>query len=71
MKTLITATTLAALVAFTAASFSFVTTVSLLFTAGFIALTVADYRRVLRPIAQSATAGAHAGVRRERLGLAA
>jgi hypothetical protein len=71
MKTLFSATAVAALVAFSAASFSFVTNVSLFFTAGFIALTVADYRRVLRPLALGATAGATARVRRERLGLAA
>lgn len=71
MKTLITAATIAALVAFSTASFSFVTNVSLLFTAGFIALTVADYRRVLRPLALGATAAANSGAHRERLGLAA
>lgn len=71
MKTLISVTALAALVAFSTSTFGFVTNVSLLFTAGFIALTVADYRRVLRPLALGATAAANASERRERLGLAA
>ncbi len=71
MKTISTLAAIAALVAFVLVQFSFVTSVSVLFAAGLLALTAADYRRAFRPLAVSATGGTAARVSRERLGLAA
>jgi uncharacterized membrane protein YeiB len=71
MKPIAVLALIAALVAFVVVQFSFVTSISMLFGVGLLALTVADYQRAHRPLALRATAMSAAFTRRERLGLAA
>jgi hypothetical protein len=71
MKTIPALATIAAFVAFVLVEFSFVTSVSVLFAVGLLALTVADYTRTYRSLASSATTGKVAALNRERFGLAA
>jgi hypothetical protein len=71
MKTIPALVLIAAFVAFVLVEFSFVTSVSVLFAVGLLALTVADYTRTYRPLALSATGGKVPALPGERFGLAA
>jgi hypothetical protein len=71
MKTIATLSTIAAFIAFVVVQFSFVNSIAVLFAAGLLTLTFADYRRTFRPLALRATGGTVARGSRERLGLAA
>ena len=72
MKTLPTLAFLAALVAFVVFPFNFEVGGSLLFAAGFAAITLQDYRRTARLLPLPITASVVAtSSRKERFGLAA